>query len=77
MTDISARLGKTPAQVVIRWHLKQDLVVLPKTANPTRAAENLDVWNFALSPEDMAHIDALDRPEGKTLPQPEEKSTLF
>ena len=77
VADIAARLGRTPAQVVIRWHLQQDLVVLPKTANPTRAVENLDVWGFTLSPEDMAQINALDRPDGKTLPRPEEMNDLF
>ncbi|HVG48903.1 MAG TPA: aldo/keto reductase, partial [Rubellimicrobium sp.] len=77
VTEIAARLGRTPAQVVIRWHLQQDLIVLPKTADPARAAENVDVWDFTLSPEDMTRIDALDRPDGKTLPQPEEMNELF
>ena len=77
VTDIAARLGKTPAQVVIRWHLQQDLVVLPKTASPTRAAENLDVWDFALDADDMARLEALDRADSKTLPRPEEMNDLF
>ena len=77
VTEVAARLGKTPAQVVIRWHLQQDLVVLPKTASPARAAENLDVWDFTLSDEDVARIDALDRPDGKALPPPEEMNDLF
>jgi 2,5-diketo-D-gluconate reductase A len=77
VADIAARLDKTPAQVVVRWHLQQDLVVLPKTSSPARAAENLDVWDFSLSAEDMAQIDALDRPDGKTLPPPDEMNNLF
>ena len=52
-------------------------MVLPKTANPARAAANLDVWDFTLSPEDMTRIGALDRPDGKTLPQPDAMNTLF
>ena len=77
VTDMAACLGKTPAQVVIRWHLQQDLVVLPKTTSPSRAAENLAVWDFSLSAEDVAQIDAIDRPDGKTLLPPEEMNNLF
>lgn len=56
---------KTPAQVIIRWHLQNDLVVIPKTVHPTRLAENLDVFNFVLTDEDMMAIAALDRPDGR------------
>ncbi len=75
--DIAQRAGKTPAQVVIRWHLQRNLVVLPKTSNPQRAASNLDVWNFELSDQDMAEIAALDRPDGKILPGPQAMNNLF
>ena len=77
VTDIATRLGKTPAQVVIRWHLQQDLVVLPKTSNPRRVSENLDVWDFSLNESDMARLAALDRHDGKTLPQPNDMNDLF
>ncbi|HVG49331.1 MAG TPA: aldo/keto reductase [Rubellimicrobium sp.] len=77
MTEIAARLGRTPAQVVLRWHLQQDPVVLLKTANPTEAVENLDVLDFTLSPEDLAQINVLDWPDGETLPRPEEMNNLF
>ena len=77
VTDIAARLGRTSAQVVIRWHLQQDLVVLPKTANPARVTENLAVWDFALDDGDMERIRALDRADGKTLPQPDDMNSLF
>ncbi|SFV32980.1 2,5-diketo-D-gluconate reductase A [Devosia crocina] len=69
--------GKSPAQVIIRWHLQQNLIVLPKSSKPERAKDNFDVWNFVLSGEEVRRIDALDRPDGKTLPQPEDNNELF
>jgi diketogulonate reductase-like aldo/keto reductase len=57
-------------QVIIRWHLQLDLVVLPKSSKLERAIENLDVWNFELTEEDMSAVAGLDRADGKTLPNP-------
>ena len=55
------RHGRTPAQVVLRWHLQLGLVAIPKTAHPRRLVENLDVFDFALDADEMAEITALDR----------------
>lgn len=77
VTGIARRLGKTPAQVVIRWHLENDLVVLPKTDSPERAAQNIDVWDFELGAEDIDALGKLDDPKGKSLPQPNENNNLF
>jgi 2,5-diketo-D-gluconate reductase A len=55
--------GVTPARVVLRWHVQHGLVTVPKSANPARLAENLDVFDFELSRFDMRAIDALDRGE--------------
>jgi 2,5-diketo-D-gluconate reductase A len=55
------RHGRTPAQVVLRWHLQLGLVAIPKTAHPRRLVENLDVFDFALDADEMAEISALDR----------------
>ena len=52
--------GKTPAQVMLRWHLQQGRSAIPKSTNPARIAENFDVFDFELAPEQMAAIDALD-----------------
>jgi len=52
--------GKTPAQVMLRWHLQQGRSAIPKSTNPARIAENFDVFDFELSPEDLALINALD-----------------
>lgn len=68
---IAERLGRTPAQVVIRWHLQSGLIVIPKTANPARLPENFDVFGFDLTPEDMAAIEALDRADGRFGPDPD------
>lgn len=75
--EIGEAYGKSPAQVIIRWHLQQNLVVIPKSEKPERAAENFDVLDFSLTSEDVRKIDALDRPDGKTLPQPNENNDLF
>ncbi|WP_156758803.1 aldo/keto reductase [Microbacterium karelineae] len=71
ITVIATRHGKTPAQVVLRWHLQQDRIVIPKSVTPRRIAENLDVFDFTLTSEELASIDALDR-DGRTGPHPAE-----
>jgi|SRR5579875_440605 len=62
--------GKTPGQVVIRWHLQLGNVVIPKSVTPERIRENIDVFGFELTEEDMRAIAALDRGE-RTGPDPD------
>ncbi|WP_040507526.1 aldo/keto reductase [Gluconobacter morbifer] len=62
---IAQKHDKTPAQVVIRWHLQEGLIVIPKSANPKRLAENLDVFDFALDADDLQVIDGMDRADGR------------
>jgi len=57
------RLGRTPAQVVLRWHVQQGLAVAVKSSDPQRQAENLAVFDFELSAEELAALSALDRGE--------------
>ncbi len=57
---ISAAHNRTPAQVMLRWHLQQGRSAIPKSTNPARIAENFDVFDFELSVDDLAAIDALD-----------------
>jgi diketogulonate reductase-like aldo/keto reductase len=60
ITAIAARHGKTPAQVVLRWDIQQPgVVTIPKSATPERIRQNLDIFDFALSPDEMAAISAL------------------
>ena len=60
VTAIAERHGKTPAQVILRWHVDSGRSAIPKSVRPKRIAENLDVFGFSLSPDEIAAIDALD-----------------
>lgn len=58
--EIAATHGKTPAQVALRWLIQQpDVIAIPKASNPARIRENFDIFDFELSPAEMARIDAL------------------
>jgi diketogulonate reductase-like aldo/keto reductase len=59
IVGVAARLGRTPAQVIVRWHLQHQIVVIPKSVNADRIRSNADVAGFSLSDEDMAALDAL------------------
>jgi 2,5-diketo-D-gluconate reductase A len=72
ITGIAAGRGKTPAQVILRWHIQHGTIVIPKSARPERMAENLAVLDFELTPEEIAAVDALDRGEiGRAGPNPD------
>ncbi|MDG0811713.1 aldo/keto reductase [Cohnella rhizosphaerae] len=60
LAELAGKHGKTPAQIVIRWHLQQEIVVIPKSVRAARIEENADVFDFALSDDDMARIDGLN-----------------
>lgn len=60
---IGAKYGKTPAQVMLRWHIQRGVVVIPKSTHIERMEENLNVFDFALSDEDMQTIAAMDKAE--------------
>ena len=69
--EIADRLGRTPAQVALRWHLQRGDVVFPKSTRPERMAENFAIFDFELDDDDLATITALDRGEsGRTGPNP-------
>jgi diketogulonate reductase-like aldo/keto reductase len=61
ITELAAKYGKTSAQVVLRWHLEHGFCAIPKSVKPHRIAENFDVFDFALTAEEVAAIDALDK----------------
>ena len=68
--DIAKAHDKTPAQVMLRWHLQQGRSVIPKSTKPERIAENIDVFDFELSAEELAAIDALNTGQ-RGGPEPE------
>ncbi|MFL6117399.1 MAG: aldo/keto reductase [Catenulispora sp.] len=70
LARIGAEHGKTPAQVVIRWHLQLGNVVIPKSVTPSRIRENFEVFDFELTPEEVADITALSRDGGRIGPDP-------
>ncbi len=61
--ELAERHGRTPAQVVLRWHVQLGLVAVPKSSDPDRLRQNLEVFDFALTDEEMARVSALDRGE--------------
>ncbi|AEI38333.1 MAG: aldo/keto reductase [Zymomonas mobilis subsp. pomaceae] len=62
---IALKHGRTPAQVVLNWHLRLGLTVIPKASSKARLQENLASTEFSLDEEDMKQIEALDRPDGR------------
>jgi 2,5-diketo-D-gluconate reductase A len=72
ITEIAYKVGKTPAQVVLRWHVQRGDIVFPKSVTPSRMKENLELFDFEIEPADMDAITALDRGEdGRTGPHPD------
>lgn len=69
LKDIAEKYRKSAAQVILRWHVQLGAVPIPKATSPERQLENLSVFDFELSPEDMATISALDRPDGRRKDQ--------
>ncbi|MGW1378815.1 aldo/keto reductase [Streptomyces sp. NPDC002446] len=65
IAELAAKHGKTPAQVVLRWHVQTGNIVIPKSVTPSRIAENIDVFDFALDDADLAALTGLDA--GKRL----------
>ncbi len=68
--EIAAKHGKTPAQVVIRWHLDNGLIVIPKSVTPSRIRENIGVFDFTLDAADLERMASLDSAGGRIGPDP-------
>lgn len=68
LTKLAAKHGKSVAQIVLRWHVQQDgVVAIPKSGDPGRIAENLDVFDFALAPDEVTAISALKRANSRIV----------
>lgn len=63
LVAVAAEVGRTPAQVVLRWHIQLGVVPIPRSSNPERQRANLDVWDFELTTADMDRIARIDRGE--------------
>jgi 2,5-diketo-D-gluconate reductase A len=61
VVEVAERHGRTPAQVVLRWHIELGLTTVPKSSDPDRLRQNLDIFDFSLSADEVSAISALDR----------------
>ena len=75
IVGIADRLGRTPAQVTLRWHIQRGDVVFPKSVTRSRVEENFRLFDFELSADDMAQITGLDRHE-RTGPDPDKFNSI-
>jgi 2,5-diketo-D-gluconate reductase A len=72
ITEIAQKVGRTPAQVVLRWHIERGDIIFPKSTTPSRIQENFEIFDFSLDPADVEAISGLDRgEEGRTGPNPD------
>ncbi|GAA2066596.1 aldo/keto reductase [Williamsia deligens] len=72
ISEIAERVGKSTAQVVLRWHIQHDNIVFPKSVTESRVKDNFDIFDFELTADDVATLDGLDKGEdGRTGPNPD------
>lgn len=77
VSEIAKKHGKSIAQTIIRWHLQEGLIVIPKTTHRERMVENFDVFGFELDADDVAKINGLDKRDGRVGADPATASFLF
>ncbi len=70
IVSIAQRVGKTPAQVILRWHIQRGDIIFPKSVTPSRVRENFDIFDFELADGDVAEISALNKDQ-RTGPDPD------
>jgi diketogulonate reductase-like aldo/keto reductase len=70
VVSLAKKYGKTPAQVILRWHTQQGLCAIPKSIHPERIAENIDIFDFTMTPAELATIDAMNAGK-RSGPDPE------
>ncbi len=70
IVSIAQRVGKTPAQVILRWHIQRGDIIFPKSVTPSRIKENFDIFDFELADGDVAEISALNKDQ-RTGPDPD------
>ena len=67
--ELAKKYGKTPAQVVLRWHMQEGNVVFPTSRNPEHIAQNIDIFDFELTEDEMARVNALPQRSYYTVPE--------
>jgi 2,5-diketo-D-gluconate reductase A len=67
IVELAERYARTPAQIILRWHLELGLVIVPKSASPQRMRENIDIFDFSLTADEVNRIGALDRGESAAV----------
>ena len=79
LAEIAGQYGKTPAQVILRWEIQQGVIIIPKSVHKNRMEENISIWDFELSDEDMRKINALDKncPSMLDCSEPSEIDRLY
>jgi 2,5-diketo-D-gluconate reductase A len=77
LENIAGKHGKSVAQTIIRWHLQEELIVIPKSVHQERIVSNFDVFDFELDAEDLNLIEAMDSPDGRTGSNPATAAFLF
>lgn len=77
LENIAGKHRRSVAQVIIRWHLQEGLIVIPKSIHQDRIAANFDVFDFELDAEDLELIRGMDSPDGRTGPNPATAAFLF
>jgi 2,5-diketo-D-gluconate reductase A len=70
ITSLAKKYQKSPAQIVLRWHFDNGIIAIPKSSNPGRILENLDIFNFKLTPDDLDAISKIDDKHGRIGPDP-------
>ncbi|KAF4325341.1 hypothetical protein G195_000956 [Phytophthora kernoviae 00238/432] len=71
LKSLAQKYGKTPAQVILRWDIQNQIVTIPKSVTPERIRENADIFDFELTPDELKLIDALDS-DKRTGPHPDQ-----
>ncbi|MER8883506.1 aldo/keto reductase [Mesorhizobium sp. M0816] len=77
LESIARKHGKSVAQTIVRWHLQEGLIVIPKSIHQDRIAANFDVFDFELQAKDLELIRGMDSPDGRTGPNPATAAFLF
>jgi diketogulonate reductase-like aldo/keto reductase len=69
LQELAQKYKKTPAQIILRWGLQRQTIVIPKSTKPDRIEENIDIVGFSLTPEDMESIKKIDKNKRSNDPQ--------